>query len=446
MPVTPYPTVFFPIEISTREYPGHLLLATELADRGFVSVIGHKGPVGRLMRFYDAPAVLFYKGDLREVYAHKNIAVGQDPEAGIVFDDFEEFYVRRPFSLQRLDTSKAYFCYGPDDHEFLTGRHSELADKIYPTGSPRVELWGPAGARFFDRQVEEIRVRYGEFVLIASSGGRGNPIALKELQQDRNGPNAERIREKLATDERRARLLATCARRITDDPGVNVVVRPHPAESWKRWKKDAASIPRLYVDSAYDLNAWVRAAAVVIQNSSTTAFEAWFAGTPVIAYGESSGDILGGDAQGRTPNRIALPVTGEEDLVETLANVEARWDRHRSKQEPRNVIERKVYPPGSGSVQAIADVLVDLVQGAPPPVIPRLGYEQRVRSFAAGLWERRAGRERLGRRRPPPTKRWPLTVDRVGRDVEAASEILGLKRAVAVKRVAPSAFVVGGPL
>lgn len=169
--------VFFPIEITTREYAGHLLLATELAARGVKCVIGHKAPVvDTLHHFSDTGArgVLYYKGDNRRKYSGAGfIAVGQDPEAGVVFDDFSDFYARRPHSLQQLDSSAAYFCFGPDDYEFLRAQYGESSGRIHPTGSPRVELWGDAGARFRECQVQSIKERYGDFVLIASGGGRG---------------------------------------------------------------------------------------------------------------------------------------------------------------------------------------------------------------------------------------------------------------------------------
>ena len=438
--------VFFPIEITTREYAGHLLLATELAARGVKCVIGHKAPVvDTLHHFSDTGArgVLYYKGDNRRKYSGAGfIAVGQDPEAGVVFDDFSDFYARRPHSLQQLDSSAAYFCFGPDDYEFLRAQYGESSGRIHPTGSPRVELWGDAGARFRECQVQSIKERYGDFVLIASGGGRGNPHALQRLQACSDSSEANAIRERLARGERRASLLAKCARNIIQAEGLNVVVRPHPAESWKRWREDAASIPGLYVDSAGDLNAWVRAAAAVVQNSSTTAFESWFAGTPVLAFGESFDDIYAGDAQGQTPNHIAMPAVGQDGLLAAFESLESRWQEHKANPAPQKVIERKLYPPGSGAVQAITDIIEGLVDEAAPSLRP-LPPASWLRQYGAMAKRGQFGREKLGRRRPPPTKKWPLTLRRVRADVEAAREILGVQQSVSVRKLAPNTFLVG---
>ncbi len=60
------PDVYFPTEITAREYAGHLLLATRLAGEGINSVIGQKGPVKSLMSSASAAGVIFYKSSARD--------------------------------------------------------------------------------------------------------------------------------------------------------------------------------------------------------------------------------------------------------------------------------------------------------------------------------------------------------------------------------------------
>ena len=87
------PEVYFPIEIMSREYSGHLLLATELATRGRRAILGHKGPVAKVMRRASRGGLLFYKNTRLPSWSDdRHALVGQDPEAGISHADYADFY------------------------------------------------------------------------------------------------------------------------------------------------------------------------------------------------------------------------------------------------------------------------------------------------------------------------------------------------------------------
>lgn len=53
--------VYFPVEVASREYSGHLVLGVALALRGFTATIGYKGAVTRAMESALVPGVVFYK-------------------------------------------------------------------------------------------------------------------------------------------------------------------------------------------------------------------------------------------------------------------------------------------------------------------------------------------------------------------------------------------------
>ena len=97
-------TVFLPIEITQREYVSKLLLALELIKKGMPVIIGHKGPVLKLALESKEPGIFFNKGTsagglehTHELLKQKNFGfVAQDEEAGVIFDNFEDFYINRP--------------------------------------------------------------------------------------------------------------------------------------------------------------------------------------------------------------------------------------------------------------------------------------------------------------------------------------------------------------
>ena len=55
------PNVYFPIEIVSREYAGHMMLAARLASKGMNVAIGHKVPVKSFNAATNRPGVIFYK-------------------------------------------------------------------------------------------------------------------------------------------------------------------------------------------------------------------------------------------------------------------------------------------------------------------------------------------------------------------------------------------------
>ena len=160
--------LYFPIETTSREFSGHLLTAVQLAGSGVESILGHKGRVNAVMARSDRPGIVFYKG-LNPYYADaRHYTVAQDPEAGISYLNYRDFFSTRPPGIPS-EQGAAYFAFGPADHEFLSSVWPDSSASV-PSGSPRVDLWRPTGQAFYGGEATAIRALYGEPVLFASSG------------------------------------------------------------------------------------------------------------------------------------------------------------------------------------------------------------------------------------------------------------------------------------
>jgi acyl carrier protein len=67
-------------------------------------------------------------------------------------------------------------------------------------------------------------------------------------------------------------------------PDVAIVVRPHPVEDNGPWKDAATDCPNVHVVHEGNVIPWLLAAKVLVQNSCTTAVEAYVLGRPVVNY------------------------------------------------------------------------------------------------------------------------------------------------------------------
>jgi surface carbohydrate biosynthesis protein len=414
------PDVFLPIEIVPREYSGHLLLAVELASRGRRAVIGHKGPVARSMVRAERAGLLFYKNDRTPDWASglPHARVGLDPEAGIVYERYADFHTRRG-NIRGDSSTRAFFCFGRDDHDFLVGQYPGLADRFHLTGAPRVALWGPSGLRFHAADSAAIRARFGDFVLFASSGGfRHERLLGREGKQpDRSWDAADHAHHFLE------RALA-----VARESGLGVVVRPHPTDSWAAWHDVARHVENLEVSTAHDLAAWTRAAVAVVQpGKSTAAFEAVCGGIPAIST-ESQPELT----------NVATRISHRAD---TTAEVLALVERARSGSLPvlpdrsaEELLGRKLHHPIEGAAQRVADVLDAVVPFEGSSGLRRLRSPRRTRRG-------RKQHDPLGSSEPPPFKRPPLLLERVEQDVQTALEVLGRSDAVRVRPDGDDCFV-----
>ncbi len=418
------PDVYFAIEITSREYGGHLLLAAELAARGRVVVIGHKGAVMRAVGRARRPGLLFYKNARKPPWESRvdHAFVGLDPEAGIVYDDFADFYANRSF-FSPDSSSRAQFCFGPDDHDFLLDRFPEHHARYHLTGSPRVSLWGADGDRFYAADTAQIRDHYGDVLLFTSSGGFTHEHYLRRRGQDpqKAWDEADHAHHFLS------RVLAA-----TDATDLSVVVRPHPSDSWDAWNRAVAASPRLAVDTTFDLSAWTRAAVAVVQpGTSTAAFEAACAGVPAIST-EST------PQQANAATRISHRRDTVEGVLEAIFAARLGHLATLPDEQAARLLTRKLFHPLEGAAQRVADIIDE--------VAPFDGASGLPRTRLRGLLNRRSRAEtpRLGRTSVPPFKRDRILAERVERDVEAARQILGRQHAIRVRQIDDDCFVLHG--
>lgn len=438
---------FFPIEITARETVGHIQIAAALADLGVTSILGHKEEVGHLLKRCSGQKIIFYKGDRREAYISRDdIAVGQDPEAGIVFQSFSDFFKIRPVSLGRLSDTSGYFCFGQDDFSYLRDQYPESVTQIHLTGSPRVDSWLPESEDLYSFEMQRIRRKYNEFILLSSSGSRGSPVELQRLNASVTPAEQKKILAQQLLEEEKCRLLLEVAQKIRASTKMSVVIRPHPAESFSRWLKDIVGVHGVYVDAAYDLSAWVRSAHAVVQDNSTAAFEAWHANIPVFAVPQlahrKQHEDPSVDIPGLVSNQLAINSASMDDLVDAIGDPDALWQENRMDESKSLIIGKKTLTGSGWSAPKIASIIAGLPFDG-ESTLSHYDYAystlQRIRPGLHPI----SGRERLGRKSPPPFKRWNLGSKSMRHKLEVATNLFGLAESPSIVRVGFNSYLIG---
>lgn len=337
---------------------------------------------------------------------------------------FADFFDIRP-ALHNLSTTAAYFCYGSDDYLFFTTKFPADAKRFHLTGAPRCALWGPDGDLFYARDVTRIRERYGSVVLFTSSGG---------FRHERYADESASAYLIDAWSGSAARHFCAIARDVaTSSPETSVIIRPHPGDSWLQWRDLTAGLPNLYVEAAFDLSAWTRAASVVVHpGTSTAAFEAVCSGTPALSTTSNTVRNVASELSYTAPTAQAVLEYQRASVGKGLAAVPSTT--------AGALLKRKLHYPLEGAAQRVADVLLHTFDFAGPSGM----VKPKWRSNYLSKFNQRPQGSALARNTPPPFKRDPLTRARVEEDVAVAQSLLQHNTQVAIHQIEPNCFSIRG--
>ena len=298
------PLLLIPVENQVRELDPKLLLACVAAERGFSSVIGSRREMEfnidafpksiYLSKSMTIRSLLFFR--VAEKFGHEIIT--WDEEA-LVHLPPETYFSRRldPRSIQYVSH---LFAWGEDNAQ-LWRQYAHLPDgiPIHVTGNPRSDMLRPELQSFYNDEVEQIREKYGQFILINTNFNHVNAYGpdlnlFKPVKRPGQSPifgraargmsreYAEGLRDhKMAVFEHFKILIPELEKAF---PDYNIVVRPHPTEKHEVYNRIASGCERVFVTNEGNVVPWLMATKVVIHNGCTTGVEAYTMKVPAISY------------------------------------------------------------------------------------------------------------------------------------------------------------------
>jgi surface carbohydrate biosynthesis protein len=296
--------LLIPVENQVRELDPKLLLACIAARQGFSSVIGSRRELEFRIDSYPRSIYLSKSMTRRSlIFFRMARKFGHDivtwDEEALVHLPPETYFSRRlhPKAIRHVSH---LFAWGRDNVE-LWRQYAHLpADiLIHNTGNPRNDMLRPEMHPFYEEEVQALRHRYGDFLLVNTNFNHVNAFGPDmNLFQPVNKPGvpakfgraARGMSREYAQglwDHKHAvfksfqLLLPKLAQAF---PDLNIIIRPHPTEGHDVYKDIAARCSRIHVTNEGNVVPWILATRVVLHNGCTTGVEAFVMKVPAISY------------------------------------------------------------------------------------------------------------------------------------------------------------------
>ncbi len=369
--------LIIPVENQVRELDSKLLLACFAARRGFTSVIGSRRELELSIDSFPKSIYLSKSMTVRSLLFFQvadqlgHVIVAWDEEA-LVHLPPETYYSRRlhPKAIKHVSH---LFAWGEDNAE-LWRRYPALSPctPIHITGNPRGDLLRGEIMRIYQQEVDELRKRYGNFILINTNFNHINAFGpdmnlFKPVKRAGQKPEfgraargmsrsyAEGLRNhKQAVFEDFKRLIPKLDKAF---PEATVVVRPHPTENHEIYRQIAGRCERVRVTNDGNVVPWLLASRAVIHNGCTTGVEACMLGVPAISYRATVNQCYD-DGFYQLPHRVSHQCFDFGELCDALSQIFSGKLGAAEGEERRALIERHLAArDGAFACERIVEIL-----------------------------------------------------------------------------------------
>jgi len=328
---SPKKYLYIPVEIKVRELPAKMLLAAEAAKRGFTVVIGRKAEIMEIMAhvppgiFLGSWAGENFAAAYTDLKAQGHVVAVMDEEGLVTFSD--DMYVRFKLSDKTLEQIDLFFTWGEKQLSVLQ-KHCkpQSMPELVCSGNVRVDILRPEYRTMAQKQIDALRERFGRFILLNSSFGRGNHFKGSEqyareqwdkkiIQNEEDFAFFERCRtlqEKIIADYLKA--LPKIAQAFPDH---RIIIRPHPSENFDTWRRATKGYDNIHVINEGAVHNWLLACDVLVHNFCTTALEAYIADIPSIAFRPHMDPGM----ETELPYMVSLQAHTQEELIDSLHHV-----------------------------------------------------------------------------------------------------------------------------
>jgi len=324
--------LYLPIETWVREFHAKTLLGVQAAKSGWSVVIGPKTAMDRRLQTF--PQGIVFQFGLHENFVpsmeklhcagHQVVAVDEE---GLVTLNPEQYF-RYRVSSKAIENSDACFCWGNAQFEMLKSIQATPTCEFHITGNPRMDLLRLEFRDLVDKEAQQLKQKYGNFLLLNGNFGSYNHVmGLEYTWQTLQSKGWMTTASDAEFHRRRVELQGRFFHAFQDAipelsaAGHKVIIRPHPSESLKPWEKLANDHPvKVLVIREGNVVPWLQAANVVLHNGCTTAVEAFVLGRPVIAYRPE----IQSELESELPNKISLQATTMEELLSLVADADTQ--------------------------------------------------------------------------------------------------------------------------
>ncbi len=296
------PLLILPVENQVRELDSKLLFGCFAVEKGFEVLIGSRPYVNFAMTKL-RPGIFVAKSMRRRSALMLKIIqnlghriVAWDEESLVRFQSAE--YNQWRFSNETFAPIDHLFAWGKDDARMFREYEGLGRTAVHITGNPRMDLLRREFRTVFETEVNEIKEKFGSFVLINTNfsfvnsyvsnlnlligGDRG---AASVVSRTGEGMSTEFARGMFTHQERIARSFVSLISKIgSEKRDIKFILRPHPSENHSFWREIVSEFPNIEMIHSGNVIPWILASTCLLHNGCTTAVEAAVLGKPAITY------------------------------------------------------------------------------------------------------------------------------------------------------------------
>ena len=285
--------LFILIENSNRELASKLVLSLKAINRNYRVIIGHKGTVWSIFKYFN-PGVVLLKSigekntEIIKFLKKNKFKVTSTDEEIILAWDYREAISRRT-PKENLMLLDKYLAVGKNHKKALIETYPDFSEKkVDVIGNVRLDMFKEPFKQKYLAKHDYYKTKYGKFVLLATSQWRVNGMTTKKhtlgwyFNKISEGHNTK------TQTMRTNKILSHMHRDVTETmsefilnfeknfPETNLVVSPHPGENISYWEDliNNNNLKKVFLNKESTSNL-ISACDILVTSNSTIILEAF---------------------------------------------------------------------------------------------------------------------------------------------------------------------------
>jgi surface carbohydrate biosynthesis protein len=280
--------VLIPIETSSRELLYKVYLCQLLANNGFKCYLGSKYFINHLVNNLKGYIYLdkgYHKGQSELLYSkikkNNGIIINLDEEGGVDFADGSTLQGR--YSKSLFDFVDLTFLWGKAQHK-LVAKNLNKKSKVEVVGHPRFELLNNKYHYLYQREIDQIKKKIHDFILINTNMSFGNNIRGDVFVAKNYGTRFKCIDQIIAFDKKKLEAYRSLILKLSKQVKGTIIIRPHPEENHSYYLNAFNNIENVRVIYKGSVIPWLLSTNDMIHPDCTTAIEYLFSGKVSLSY------------------------------------------------------------------------------------------------------------------------------------------------------------------
>lgn len=280
--------IVVPIEIKNREFESKTWLGGLLASNGHTVTLGQSKIIRQNINkikpdiYFEGSAVdrLSRRNRVKKLNKIGSKIVVLDTEGGAWRPENGSFTDRVDPNI--LEHVEKYFAWGESSANIaknMIEKH-DLETDVVQSGNPRFDLLQPDMRSLYSNEINRIRKKHREFILINTN------FTVNHANIEKNKQSALQSKQEMYKIQ--SRLLSEFISLVYEIDQkfsqYDIVLRPHPNECSDTYRTLLHPYKQVEITKSGEARPWILASEVMIHNSCTTGIEAGLMQQPVVSY------------------------------------------------------------------------------------------------------------------------------------------------------------------